>query len=86
MSPACNYRAYSNWSLATYPFFSSSKLPPMECNIEICVLNMTHCFSPISSGLDDTCVFCYFVSFDYFKNYKCSIAGKGISICKSMAL
>ena len=30
MSPACNYRAYSNWSLATYPFFSSSKL---ELNI-----------------------------------------------------
>ena len=26
MSPACNYRAHSNWSLATYPFFSSSKL------------------------------------------------------------
>ena len=26
MSPACNYRAYSNWSLATYPFFSSSKV------------------------------------------------------------
>lgn len=26
MRLACNYRAYSNWSLATYPFFSSSKL------------------------------------------------------------
>ena len=26
MSPALNYKAYSNWSLATYPFFSSSKL------------------------------------------------------------
>ena len=26
MSPALNYNAYSNWSLATYPFFSSSKL------------------------------------------------------------
>ena len=26
MSPALNYRAYSNWSLAAYPFFSSSKL------------------------------------------------------------
>ena len=25
MNPACNYRAYSNWFLATYPFFSSSK-------------------------------------------------------------
>ena len=25
MSPVLNYRAYSNWSLATYPFFSSSK-------------------------------------------------------------
>ena len=26
MSPALNYKAYSNCSLATYPFFSSSKL------------------------------------------------------------
>ena len=26
MSPALHYSAYSNWSLATYPFFSSSKL------------------------------------------------------------
>ena len=30
MSPACNYRAYSNWSLATYPFFSSSKIASKE--------------------------------------------------------
>ena len=26
MSPALNYKVHSNWSLATYPFFSSSKL------------------------------------------------------------
>ena len=26
MSPTLNYKAYSNWSLATYPFFSSSTL------------------------------------------------------------
>ena len=26
MSPALNYRAYSNWSLTTYSFFFSSKL------------------------------------------------------------
>ena len=26
MSPALHYRAYSNWSLAAYPFFSSSKV------------------------------------------------------------
>ena len=53
MSPACNYRAYSNWSLATYPFFSSSKalgnhesplftpivsFPPTLCHEDVLIL------------------------------------------------
>ena len=35
--PALRYSAYSNWSLATYPFFSSSKLYPKtvsKCNTQ----------------------------------------------------
>ena len=31
MSPALNYRTYSNCSLTTYPFFSSSKIRAMSC-------------------------------------------------------
>ena len=50
MSPACNFRAYSNWSLATYPFFSSSKVKPLihhikNGSIPHCFFQLFICFS-----------------------------------------
>ena len=36
MSPALNYRAYSNWSLAINPFFSSSKVFLMVYFVGVC--------------------------------------------------
>ena len=37
MSPASHYRAYSNWSLATYPFYSSSKVMTIDFAKPICI-------------------------------------------------
>ena len=36
MSPALNYRALSNWSLAINPFFSSSKVFLMVYFVGVC--------------------------------------------------
>ena len=49
MSPACTYRAYSNWSLATYPFFSSSK-PQQWCTWLLYMATRPTCW--MGSNLD----------------------------------
>ena len=41
-SPALHYSAYSNWSLATYPYFSSSKATLAETTNEIMPFSKHH--------------------------------------------
>ena len=58
MSPRPHYSAYSNWSLATYPFFSSSKV-------------FYYTFSPFPISLDE-CLQCRYAIHpaEYFINAK----------------
>ena len=66
MSPALNYRAYSYWSLATYPFFSSSKV------LSSSLATKEHtCLSPFLKCIL-LHVYLYTLLFDVLKSGKCT--------------
>ena len=56
MSPALHYSTYSNWSLATYPFFSSSKISPSRFNVELGIL-IYHLFFCHIVVIQKKCIF-----------------------------